>query len=152
VGLCGAARDVAALPDKKHQDSLWAGLQSGSLQVVATDHCAFTTEQKRMGVKDFHPDPQRHRRSGGPHAGAVDGGVETGRLTKEEFVAVTSTNIARILNMYPQERPRRCRLRRRSRVWDPKLVQDSSSPRPAFAVWPLKGKCGKRGAGPSLSK
>ena len=30
-------------------------------------------------------------------------GVNTGRLTKEEFVAATSTNIARILNMYPQE-------------------------------------------------
>ena len=32
--------------NKLHQDSLWAGLQAGSLQVVATDHCAFTTEQK----------------------------------------------------------------------------------------------------------
>ena len=30
-------------------------------------------------------------------------GVNTGRLTKEEFVAVTSANIARILNMYPQK-------------------------------------------------
>ena len=28
-------------------------------------------------------------------------GVETGRLTPEEFVAVTSTNIAKILNIYP---------------------------------------------------
>ncbi|MGY4500635.1 D-hydantoinase [Bradyrhizobium sp. GM24.11] len=36
--------------DRSHQDSLWAGLQSGSLQVVATDHCAFTTEQKRFGA------------------------------------------------------------------------------------------------------
>ena len=30
-------------------------------------------------------------------------GVNTGRLTKEEFVAVTSANIARILNMYPKK-------------------------------------------------
>src|SRR5690606_22214521 len=45
-----AARRVMSPPfrNKKHQDSLWAGLQSGSLQVVATDHCAFTTEQKRF--------------------------------------------------------------------------------------------------------
>jgi len=50
-----AARRVMSPPfrPKKHQDSLWAGLQSGSLQVVATDHCSFTTEQKRMGAKDF---------------------------------------------------------------------------------------------------
>ena len=39
--------------NKLHQDSLWSGLASGSLQVVATDHCAFTTEQKRMGLGDF---------------------------------------------------------------------------------------------------
>ena len=39
--------------NKMHQDSLWAGLQAGSLSVVATDHCAFTTEQKRFGVGDF---------------------------------------------------------------------------------------------------
>ena len=30
-------------------------------------------------------------------------GVNTGRLTKEEFVAVTSANIARILNIYPRK-------------------------------------------------
>ena len=30
-------------------------------------------------------------------------GVETGRLTKSEFVACTSTNIAKILNVYPRK-------------------------------------------------
>jgi dihydropyrimidinase len=30
-------------------------------------------------------------------------GVNTGRLTKEEFVAVTSANIARILNVFPRK-------------------------------------------------
>ena len=30
-------------------------------------------------------------------------GVNTGRLTKEEFVAVTSANSARILNIYPRK-------------------------------------------------
>ena len=60
-----SARRVMSPPfrDKSHQDSLWAGLSAGSLQVVATDHCAFTTDQKRNGVKRFHLDPQRDRRS-----------------------------------------------------------------------------------------
>ena len=50
-----AARRVMSPPfrGKEHQDGLWAGLQSGSLQVVATDHAAFSTEQKLMGVDDF---------------------------------------------------------------------------------------------------
>ena len=100
-----AARRVMSPPfrDKKHQDSLWAGLQSGSLSVVATDHCAFTTEQKRFGLKSFAQIPNG---TGGledrmPMLWTT--GVNTGRLTMNEFVAVTSTNIAKILNCYPKK-------------------------------------------------
>ncbi len=69
-----AARRVMSPPfrNKLHQDSLWAGLASGSLQVVATDHCAFTTEAEAHGARRFHQDPERHRRAGGPALGAVD--------------------------------------------------------------------------------
>jgi dihydropyrimidinase len=100
-----SARRVMSPPfrNKQHQDSLWAGLQAGSLQVVATDHCAFTTEQKRNGVGDFTQIPNG---TGGledrmPMLWTY--GVATGRLTMNEFVAVTSTNIAKILNIYPKK-------------------------------------------------
>jgi dihydropyrimidinase len=100
-----AAQRVMSPPfrDRRHQDSLWAGLQSGSLSVVATDHCAFTTKQKRFGVGDFTKIPNG--------TGGLEDrlpmlwthGVVTGRLTPNEFVAVTSTNIAKILNCYPKK-------------------------------------------------
>ncbi len=100
-----AARRVMSPPfrNKHHQDSLWAGLQSGSLSVVATDHCAFTTAQKRTGLDDFTKIPNG--------TGGLEDrlpmlwthGVNTGRLTPNEFVAVTSTNIAKILNCYPRK-------------------------------------------------
>ncbi len=100
-----AARRVMSPPfrNKKHQESLWAGLMSGSLSVVATDHCAFTTEQKRYGVGDFSKIPNG--------TGGLEDrlpmlwthGVATGRLTPNEFVAMTSTNIAKILNCYPRK-------------------------------------------------
>ncbi len=100
-----AARRVMSPPfrDKRNQDSLWAGLAAGSLQVVATDHCAFTTEQKRYGVGDFTKIPNG---TGGledrmPMLWTY--GVGTGRLTMNEFVAVTSTNSAKILNCYPKK-------------------------------------------------
>ncbi|WP_332717798.1 dihydropyrimidinase [Pelagibacterium mangrovi] len=100
-----AARRVMSPPfrNKQHQDSLWAGLAAGSLQVVATDHCAFTTAQKRTGIDDFTKIPNG--------TGGLEDrlpllwtyGVNTGRLTMNEFVAVTSTNIAKILNCYPKK-------------------------------------------------
>ncbi|MEM8742606.1 MAG: dihydropyrimidinase [Pseudomonadota bacterium] len=100
-----AARRVMSPPfrNKKHQESLWAGLMSGSLSVVATDHCAFTTEQKRYGVGDFSKIPNGTGGVEDRMAMLWTHGVATGRLTLNEFVAVTSTNIAKILNCYPQK-------------------------------------------------
>jgi dihydropyrimidinase len=100
-----AARRVMSPPfrDKGHQDSLWAGLSAGSLQVVATDHCAFTTEQKRTGLGDFTKIPNGTGGLEDRLSVLWTKGVETGRITPSEFVAVTSTNIAQILNIYPQK-------------------------------------------------
>ncbi len=117
-----AARRVMSPPfrNKKHQDSLWAGLQSGSLQVVATDHCAFTTAQKRNGIGNFAKIPNG--------TGGLEDrlpvlwtkGVATGRLTMNEFVAVTSTNIAKILGLYPKKGAILVGADADLVVWDPK--------------------------------
>ncbi|WP_127145338.1 dihydropyrimidinase [Pelagibacterium montanilacus] len=100
-----AARRVMSPPfrNKAHQDSLWAGLQAGSLQVVATDHCAFTTEQKRFGAGNFAKIPNGTGGLEDRMPVLWTRGVNTGRLTMNEFVAVTSTNIAKILNLYPKK-------------------------------------------------
>lgn len=100
-----AARRVMSPPfrDKANQDSLWAGLQSGSLSVVATDHCAFSTEQKRFGLGDFTKIPNGTGGLEDRMPMLWTHGVNTGRLTPNEFVAVTSTNIAKILNCYPKK-------------------------------------------------
>ena len=100
-----AARRVMSPPfrNKQHQDSLWAGLQSGSLSVVATDHCAFTTDQKRFGVGDFTKIPNGTGGLEDRMPMLWTHGVTTGRLTMNEFVAVTSTNIAKIMNIYPKK-------------------------------------------------
>jgi dihydropyrimidinase len=100
-----AARRVMSPPfrNKEHQSSLWAGLSAGSLQVVATDHAAFTDEQKRMGLDNFTTIPNGTGGLEERMSMLWTTGVETGRLTPEEFVAVTSSNIAKILNIYPMK-------------------------------------------------
>lgn len=100
-----AARRVMSPPfrNARHQESLWNGLQSGSLSVVATDHCAFSTEQKRYGLGDFTKIPNGTGGLEDRMPMLWTHGVGTGRLTPEEFVAVTSTNAAKILNCYPRK-------------------------------------------------
>lgn len=100
-----AATRVMSPPfrSKEHQDALWAGLISGQLQVTATDHCTFLIDQKRLGRDNFTKIPNG--------TGGIEErlkilwhfGVNQGRLTPEEFVAVTSTNCAKIFNVYPQK-------------------------------------------------
>ncbi len=100
-----AARRVMSPPfrNAKHQESLWHGLQSGSLSVVATDHCAFTTDQKRYGVGDFTKIPNGTGGLEDRMPMLWTHGVATGRMTPNEFVAATSTNIAKVLNCYPRK-------------------------------------------------
>jgi dihydropyrimidinase len=116
-----AARRVMSPPfrNAKHQESLWHGLQAGSLSVVATDHCAFTTEQKRYGVGDFTKIPNGTGGLEDRMPMLWTHGVETGRLTPEEFVAITSTNIAKVLNCYPKKGAIRVGSDADIVVWDP---------------------------------
>ena len=111
--------------DKRNQDSLWAGLASGSLQVVATDHCAFTTEQKRIGRRAISP-KSRTAPAGWRTACRCSGrrACATGRLTMNEFVAVTSSNIAKILNIYPRKGAIAVGSDADIVVWDPKTYED----------------------------
>ena len=124
-----AARRVMSPPfrNKQHQDSLWAGLASGSLQVVATDHCAFTGDQKRFGVGDFRKIPNGTGGLEDRMPMLWTHGVNTGRLTMNEFVAVTSTNIAKILNVYPRKGAILVGADADIVVWDPKRTKTISA-------------------------
>ncbi len=126
-----AARRVMSPPfrSKDHQASLWAGLQSGSLQVVATDHCAFTSAQKRMGLGDFTKIPNGTGGLEDRMPVLWNAGVNTGRLTMEEFVAATSANIARILNVFPKKGAVAVGSDADIVVWDPAATKTISAAR-----------------------
>jgi dihydropyrimidinase len=100
-----AAAHVMSPPfrPKEHQAVLWQALQAGIVQTTATDHCCFCAPQKAMGRNDFTKIPNG--------TGGVEDrmqvlwhhGVNAGRLTPNEFVAVTSANAAKIFNLYPRK-------------------------------------------------
>ena len=88
---------------KGHGDMLWRGLQAGHLHTTATDHCTFCAEQKAAGRDDFSKIPNG---CGGVEerlAVLWHEGVNAGRLTPSEFVAITSANAARLFNLYPRK-------------------------------------------------
>lgn len=124
-----AAHYVMSPPfrSKEHQAALWRGLQSGMLQTTATDHCCFCTPQKRAGIDDFRKIPNG---TGGieDRMGVLwHHGVRTGRLTPSQFVAVTSTNTARIFNIHPKKGALVPGADADIVVWDPNLTRTISA-------------------------
>ncbi|MEY4091217.1 MAG: hypothetical protein RLZZ496_399 [Pseudomonadota bacterium] len=124
-----AARRVMSPPfrDKKNQEDLWNGLRAGSLQVVATDHCAFTTKQKEIGLTDFTKIPNGTGGLEDRMPVLWTHGVGTGRLTMNEFVAVTSSNIAKILNLYPKKGAVLVGADADLVIWDPEATKTVSA-------------------------
>jgi len=91
------------LREKKDQETLWAGLNQGLVQVVATDHCPFMWEQKLMGKNDFSKIPNGHPAIENRMELLFSEGVNKGRISLQKYVEVTSTNPAKIFGMFPRK-------------------------------------------------
>ena len=100
-----AAAHVMSPPfrPKQHQDALWKGVQAGTIQTTATDHCAFCAEQKAMGKDNFAMIPNGTAGVEERMMVLWEKGVNQGKISANEFVALTSTNTAKIFNIYPNK-------------------------------------------------
>ncbi len=120
-----AAAHVMSPPfrSKEHQEALWKGLQSGNLQTTATDHCCFCAPQKAAGKDDFTLIPNGTAGIEDRMTALWTHGVNTGRLTLQEFVAVTSANTAKISNIHPRKGTVQVGADADIVVWDPEATK-----------------------------
>ena len=91
------------LREKKDQATLWAGINQGLVQVVATDHCPFKWEQKLMGKDDFSKIPNGHPAIENRMELLFSEGVVKSRISLHKYVEVSSTNAAKIFGMFPRK-------------------------------------------------
>ncbi|HMG81418.1 MAG TPA: dihydropyrimidinase [Ferruginibacter sp.] len=91
------------LREKKDQAALWAGINQGLIQVVATDHCPFKWEQKLLGKNDFSKIPNGHPAIEHRVELLFSEGVKKGKITINKFVELISTNPAKIFGMHPKK-------------------------------------------------
>jgi dihydropyrimidinase len=84
-------------------EALWRGLADGTIDTIASDHAPWTRELKM--------DPRLDVNRARPGVAELDTmlpllyteGVATGRISLERFVALTSTNAARLFGIYPRK-------------------------------------------------
>ncbi len=91
------------LREKKDQETLWAGINQGLVNVVATDHCPFKWEQKLMGKDDFSKIPNGHPAIENRMELLFSEGVSKGKITLNKYVEVACTNPAKIFGMFPKK-------------------------------------------------
>jgi dihydropyrimidinase len=114
------AKWVCSPPMRTKTDNaaLWSALAADCFQVIGTDHCPFffdgttSTEYegklvaipgKELGARDFTKIPNGLPMVGDRMPILWTHGVGAGKLSQQQFVALTSTNAAKIFGLYPRK-------------------------------------------------
>ncbi len=114
------AKWVCSPPMRSEADNarLWQAVERGEMQTIGTDHCPFFYDGtkpilyegkeiaipgKELGVGDFTKIPNGLPGVGDRLPVMWTEGVVKGRITPNQFVAMTSTNPAKIFGMYPKK-------------------------------------------------
>ena len=114
------AKWVCSPPVRSAEDNarLWKAISEGTIQTVATDHCAFfengrkpiiyegkpiAIPGKELGAEDFTKIPNGLPGVGDRMPVLWTTGVGTKRITPNQFVALTCTNPAKIFGLYPRK-------------------------------------------------
>lgn len=120
LGRPDGAKWICSPPMRSERDNarLWQALCDNELQVVGTDHCPFfyngrqaiayegkrvAIPGKELGAEDFSKIPNGLPAVGDRLPILWTYGVGAGRLTPNQFVALTSTNAAKVFGLYPRK-------------------------------------------------
>ncbi|MEE4015151.1 dihydropyrimidinase [Roseibium sp. FZY0029] len=112
--------------DRESQDACWSGLETGVFDLYSSDHCPFrfddpSGKKTEKGKQSFRWIP-----NGIPGVATrlpilFSEGVTTGRIDLNRFVALTSTNHAKLYGLYPQKGTIAVGSDADLTLWDPEL-------------------------------
>ncbi len=118
-----------ALRKPEDQEALWQAIDQGIIQVISSDHAPFPFEG---------PDGKKHAGSDAPFSSIPNGmpgielrlpylfseGVGKGRIDINKFVALTSTNPAKLYGLYPRKGSIAVGMDADIAIWDPKASRE----------------------------
>ena len=91
------------LRSQEDRDSLWKAVSDGTISVVSTDDAAFDAASKLQGREAFNLVPNGIPGVESRLAILYTEGVNTGQIDLSRLVALTSTNPARLVGLFPRK-------------------------------------------------
>jgi len=112
--------------DKASQDALWQGLHDGLFDVLSSDHAPYRFDDQGKKMHGTNA-PFQKIANGVPGLETrapllFSEGVAAGRISLERFVALNSTNAARIYGLYPRKGTIAIGSDADVAIWDPEKV------------------------------
>jgi dihydropyrimidinase len=112
--------------DKESQQAIWEGITSGVFQTFSSDHCPFRYDDPKGKLTPKSRTSFRWIPNGIPGVETrlpifFSEGVSKGRISRQRFVELTSTNHARIYGLYPRKGSIGVGFDADIALWDPKL-------------------------------
>jgi len=109
---------------KVDQSSLWRGLSNGVFQIFSSDHAPYRFDDPNGKMKHGRSATFEHIPNGVPGLETrlpllFSSGVQEGRISINQFVALTSTNPAKIYGLYPRKGTIAVGVDADIAIWDP---------------------------------
>ena len=112
--------------DKASQDACWLGLETGAFDLFSSDHCPFRYEDPEGKLNEKGRQSFRWVPNGIPGVETrlpilFSEGVGKGRISLNDFVALTSTNHAKLYGLYPRKGTIAVGADADIAIWDPNV-------------------------------
>ncbi|MBX2854861.1 MAG: dihydropyrimidinase [Rhodobacteraceae bacterium] len=116
------------LRDEATQQALWRHLQAGTFQLFSSDHAPYRFDES--GKLSAGPNPPFNRMANGMPGIELRApllfseGVNKGRITLNQFVALTATNAAKMFGLHPKKGTIAIGADADLAIWDPGLERE----------------------------
>jgi allantoinase len=103
VALKGYGRCAPSLRSQDEVDQIWSYVLDETIDLICSDHCGFTKEQKDAGAEDIFRAPLGLAGIQTLLPAFFDGAVNQRGMRLPQFVRQMSTNSAQIFDLYPRK-------------------------------------------------